>query len=443
MGDRPPAFSRRDFLKISSAAAIATGVGLAPRRLKAATSPASPSETVRLGFIGFGGRAQQLFQDFSANSDARVTAVCDVYDKHREQAAATVGGNPAQYKDFRDLLEKSDVDAVVIATPPHWHPLISIAAMEAGKDVYCEKPMALYPDEAHAMAKVARKHGRVTQVGTQIHATDNFRRVVEIVRSGALGKISSVRVQVTTNEAPGNIRVPRGAPTPEGLNWDMWLGPLEKQPFNEPMFAVGHRYFRECVHSWINELGPHIMDLAVWAMDPGEPRSVMATGGRYSLTDDSTIPDTVDVLYEYSDFTMTFMHTMGNGYNFGFAAEPDKGRRLAVFFHGTNGTLAGDYSSNRLWLEGIQPEDFQPKIKAIPPSAGHQREFLDSVKTRKAPSCNFDYHLPLATALTLAHVSLFSGERVEWDAQKGRVRNRGKASDLSIARYRAPWKLTG
>ncbi len=435
------ALSRRDFLKISSAAAFAAGAGLSAAPARAESPSTSKADVIKIGFIGVGGRGRQLMKDFSAHSDVRITAICDVYEKHREEAAAAAGSSPAQFHDFRDLLEKSDTDAVVVATPPHWHPLVTLAALEAGKDVYCEKPISLFADEAHAMARAAKRLGRVTQVGTQIHALDNFRRVVEIVKSGALGKISSVRVLVSANEAPGEIRVVKGTKAPEGLDWDMWLGPMAKQAFNEPMFSIGHRYFKECVHSWLNELGPHIMDLAVWALDPGEPKSVLATGGRFAFRDDSTIPDTVDALFEYPDYTMTFMHTMGNGYNFGFGAEPDKGRRLAVFFQGENGTLAGDYSSNKLWLEGIKPEDFHPEIQPIAPSVGHQREFLDAIRTRGRPSCDFEYHLPLAVALNLAHVSMFSGEKVEWDAQKAEVKGKGRAREMSRASYRAPWKL--
>ncbi len=434
--------SRRTFLKGSSAvaAAAAVGAGVAPKRLRAQTSTAPPSERIRLGFIGTGGRAQGLMGDFLAHPDVEITALCDVYAPHLQQGAQKAGGKAELFHDFREFLEKAKVDAVVVATPPHWHPLMGIAALQAGKDLYCEKPIGLYPDEIRAMAKAARVNKRITQAGTQIHAGENFRRAVEIVRSGALGKIMNVRTNVTLNEAPGPIKTIEG-PVPDGMDWDMWLGPLKKRPYNPDMVNVGHRYFKDCVHSWINELGPHIMDLAIWAMDPGEPKSVSATGGRFAIQDKSDIPDTVDVLYQYDDFTMTFVHTMCNGYNFGFANPPDKGRRLSVIFHGTNGTLAADYGSHKLYLEGISEEDFKPKIKTIPPSPGHQREFLDGIKTRRQPMCNFDYHEPLGIALTLAHVALFSGEKVGWDSEKGEVIGSKAAKRLARASYRAPWKL--
>ncbi len=434
--------TRREFLKVSSAAAIAAGVGFAPARLRAANSPAPPSEKIRLGVIGTGGRAMGLMGDFMQYPDVEIAAVCDVYEAHLRQGLERAGGKAATYSDFRELLEKAPVDAVVVATPPHWHPLISLAAMEAGKDVYCEKPMALHPDEARAMGNAARRYKRITQVGTQIHAGDNFRRVVEIVRSGALGDITNVRVQVMLNEYPGPIpKAPADAKPPEGMNWDMWLGPLAKRPYIPAMVDVGHRYFKDCVGSWLNELGPHIMDLAYWAMDPGDPLTVSATGGRYAMTDASDIPDTVDVLYRFPKFTMTFMHTAANGYNFGFGGAPDGGRRLAVFFHGTKGTLVGDYGSNQLFLEGVKQEDFKPNIEPIPSSPGHQREFLDGIKTRKQPLCCFDYHEHLAIALTLGHVALFSGETVTWDTKKGEALGGSKVKEWAVSHYRAPWKL--
>jgi len=265
---------------------------------------------------------------------------------------------------------------------------------------------------------------------------------VEIVRSGALGKIVSVRTMVTLNEFPGNLGNTPDSDPPPGIDWDMWLGPLEKRPFNKALFeSGGHRYFRKCVGSWMNELGPHIMDLAFWAMDPGIPRAAMAAGGRYALQDVSDIPDTLDVVYEYPDYTMTFTHTATNGYNFGFGPKPNRGRRLAVFFHGTNGTLAGDYGSYEVFMEN--GEEFKAPEPSLPSSPGHQREFVDSIRSRKQPPCNFEYHLPLAVAIAMGHASLFTGEKVSWDAGRSRISGSRRVMSEGTSRYRSPWKLPG
>ncbi|HNT35850.1 MAG TPA: Gfo/Idh/MocA family oxidoreductase [bacterium] len=436
--------TRRDFLKATSAVGLAAGLGLATRdvRGKEPEPTTSSSDKIRVGFIGVGPRGSHLMNEFLEQSDVLVTAVCDVYEPRIEEAIKRAGVQAKGYRDFRKLLDESDCDVIVVATPPHWHALISICAMQAGKDVYCEKPMCLYPDEAVAVASAAKKYQRVTQLGTQIHAMNNYRRVVEIVRSGVLGKIMNVRTAVTLNESPGRFKGVEDSDPPKGLDWDLWLGPGPNKPFNKTLFEDGgHRYFKEFVMSWVNELGPHIMDLAFWAMNPGAPSAALAAGGRFVMEDVTDIPDTVDILYEYPGFSMNFIHTAGNGYNFGFGASPDRGRRLGVFFHGTNGTLAADYSNYSIFLEGIKQEDFSPPEETIPASPGHVREFLDGVKTRVQPLCNFEYHFPMTLAIALGHVALFSGERVEWDAKRQRVVGSRKARQMAQSHYRKPWSL--
>ena len=435
--------SRRGFLKASGAAVVLTSAGIAAtsEASSAQAAPVQASDKITLGFIGIGGRGGGLLDEFLGNPDVRVGAVCDVYEPRLEAARAKAGEGCKTYHDFRKLLEQKDIDGVVIATPPHWHALISIAACQAGKDVYCEKPISRYPAECKAMLKAAVDNKRMTQVGTQIHAGDNFRRCVEIVRSGALGKISTVRVVCNMNECPGAPRV-EDSGVPAGLDWDMWLGPAPKVPFNQTRFTT-HRYFKDYVGSWLHELGPHIVDLGYWAMNPGAPKAVSASGGRYALDDMSDIPDTMDVLWEYEGFTMTWMHTTCNGYNFGFGGAPDGGRRLSVIFQGTNGTLIGDYGSLQIVSDGDKLKDFVAPEPSIPSSAGQDREFLDSIKSRKLPLCSFQYHEPMALALDLAHVSLYTGRKLHWDADAGKVVGDRAAEKMCTPKYRKPWALPG
>ena len=434
-------FTRREFLKTTGAAVALTGMGLAAAPAFAQDKPAAASEKITLGLIGFGGRAHDDMNGLLQYPDAQVGAVCDVYQPRLDEALAKVGGNAKGYHDFRKLLEQKDIDAVVIATPPQWHPIMSILACQAGKDVYCEKPISRFPAEGRAMLKAAVDNKRMTQVGTQIHAGDNFRRVVEIVRSGALGKIVSVQVFCTMNEFPGLKKVGTGTP-PAGLDWDMWLGPAPMVEFNQNRFDT-HRYFKDYVGSWLHELGPHIVDLAYWAMGVGEPKAVSASGGRYALDDDSDIPDTLEVQWEYDGFNMSFIHSSVNGYNYGFGAAPDGGRRLAVAFHGTQGTLIGDYGSYQIYSDGDRLKDFKAPDPSIPPSPGHHREFLDSVKSRRLPSCSFQYHQPMALALDLAHVALNTGRKLHWDSAKGKVIGDAEAQKLCTPVYRKPWTLPG
>jgi len=435
--------TRREFLKSSGAAIALAGVGVGAAPALAEEGKVAPSEKIVLGFIGVAGRGSALMEEFMAQPDVEVGAVCDVYQPHLDAAVAAAGGNAKPYKDFRKLLEQKDIDAVVVATPPHWHPLVSIYACQAGKDVYCEKPMSRFPAEARAMLKAARDNNSVTQVGTQIHSMDNYRRAVEIVRSGMLGKIATVRVICTMNEYPGGIGRPADSEPPPELDWNMWLGPAPKVPFNPARFQDGqHRYFKDYSGSWLHELGPHIVDLAWWAMAPSEPVAVSASGGRFVADDISDIPDTMDVLWEFPDFTMSWIHTSCNSFNFGFGDPPDTGRRLGVLFHGTKGTLMADYFWHQIVSEGDRLKDVAPPAPSIPPSPGQGREFLDGIRSRKQPNCSFEYHAPLAIALNLGHLALYSGSRVRWDATEGRIVGNRKADRLVHPNYRKPWELS-
>jgi len=435
-------FTRREFLKTSGAAAALVGIGLKAAPSAAQEKPVSANDKIVLGVIGCGGRGQGHIGWFGQHADVEIGAVCDVYDKHLEQAVSKTGGKAKAYRDFRRLLEQKDIDAVVVATPPHWHPLVSIYACQAGKDVYCEKPICLVPAEGYAMLKAARDNKRVTQVGTQIHAGENFRRCVEIVQSGMLGKIPSVHVICTLNEYPGGLGRPADTAAPEGLDWDMWLGPAPVAPFNMAKFVSGnHRYFKDCVGSWLNELGPHIVDLAYWAMDPGEPVAVSASGGRFVANDMGDIPDVLNVMWEYPGFVMSWVHTACNSFNFGFGPAPDGGRRLSVMFHGNNATLCGDYGDRKIFPEGDRLKDVNEPEPSIPKSPGHEREFLDSIKSRVQPPCSFEYHVPLATALNLGHIALRTGRKVKWDPKNHRVIGDREADRLCHANYRKPWRL--
>lgn len=435
--------TRREFLKTTGAAAAVIGAGLSGLEARAEDAPAKSvpaSEKIVMGVVGVSGRGGHLLNWFKGHPDVEIGAVCDVYEPRLAKAVQATDGKAKAYHDFRKLLEQKDLDAIVVATPPHWHPLISIYACQAGKDVYCEKPISRYPAEAQAMLKAARENKRVTQVGTQIHAGENFRRAVEIVQSGVLGKVVSVNVICTMNEYPGGCGRPADEDPPAGLDWDMWLGPAPKVPFNQKRFEV-HRYFYDYARSWILELGPHIVDLAYWAMDPGVPTAVSASGGRFVADDISDIADTMHVLWEYPGFTMSWIHTSCNSYNFGFGGPPDGGRRLGVIFHGTQGTLMADYGWHQVVSEGERLKDFQPPAKTIPSSPGHEREFLDAIKTRQQPPCSFEYHVPLAIALNLGQMAYDSGRKLVWDSKAGKVVGDRAAERAAQPNYRKPWKL--
>lgn len=401
----------------------------------------SANEKIVLGLIGVGGRGYGTHMDwFGRHADVEIGAVCDVYQPYLDRAVAKTNGKAKAYTDFRKLLENKDIDAVVVTTPPHWHAIMTLDALEAGKDVYCEKPMSRFPMEAKLMADYAKKHNRITQVGTQIHATENYHKCVDVVRSGVLGPITTVTNLCTMNDNSEGIGNPPDTDPPAGLDWDMWLGPAPVAPFNPVRFKDGlHRYFKDYVDSWLHELGPHIVDLPFWALELPCPTAVTASGGRFATTTIADVPDTLNVLWEYPNMVMTWEMMQANSYNFG-VGNPGPGRQLGILFHGKNATLISNYGLCKVVdKEGKEIEQTYPQT--VPPSPGHEREFLDSVKSRKECSCSFANHLPMHTALNLAHLSLRLGRKLHWDEKKWEVIGDKEATHLLTPQYRAPWKL--
>ena len=402
----------------------------------------SANEKVVLGFVGVAGRGYgALMQAFGKMPDVEIGAVCDVYKPHLERAVAFTDGKAKPYTDFRKLVEQKDLDAVVVATPPHWHALVTVAALQAGKDVYCEKPMCRYPAEGKLMTDLARKHKRITQVGTQIHATENYHKCVDIVRSGALGQITAVTNFCTMNDNSEGLGNPPDEAPPPDLDWNFWLGPAPEVPFNRGRFRDGmHRYFKDYVDSWLHELGPHIIDLPFWALELGCPTATTASGGRFATTSMADVPDTLNVLWEYPNMVVTWDMMQANAYHFG-VGDPGPGRHNGIIFHGKEGTLTiVNYGTPQVVDRTGKPVEAEyPKVS--PRSPGHERDFIDGIKSRRECPCSFEAHLPMHTAMNLAHLSLQLGRKLRWDADKWEVIGDKEANRLLTPKYRAPWKL--
>ncbi len=402
----------------------------------------SANGRVGLGFIGVAGRGFGAHvKTFSTFADVDLVAVCDVYQPHIDRAIEFSGGKARAYTDYRELLADPAVDAIVIATPPHWHALMTLDALEAGKDVYCEKPMCRFPVEGKLMTDYAHKLGRITQVGTQIHATENYHKCVDVVRSGALGRITAVRNFCAMNDNSEGLGTPPDEAAPSNLDWDKWIGPAPEVPFNTGRFRDGmHRYFKDYVDSWLHELGPHIVDLPFWALELGCPTAVSASGGRYATSSIADVPDTFDVLWEFPDMIMTWSLMQASSFNFGVGG-PGGGRRLGIVFDGTEGTLLANYGLCQvLDKEGNVVEGREYPV-AAPPSPGHEREFIDGVLNRTECSCSFANHLPMHTALNLAHISLKLERKLHWDAAAWQVPGDAEANALITPAYRDGYSL--
>ena len=331
---------------------------------------------------------------------------------------------------------------MIIGTPPHWHCLMAVDACRAGKDIYLQKPMTLHLAESLAVRNAVRKHQRICQVGTQIHAGANYRRVVELVRSGNLGKISVARTFNVMNQGPQGIgNPPNGAP-PAGLDWERWVGPCPMRPYNPLIVndAYTNCSFMSFSGGWTPGMAPHIIDLPVWALDLGYPTVTFSSGGRYTIRDAGDAPDTQEVVWQYGDFTMTWSMSLVNSFAFDFG-RGQPARRLGMYFHGVNGTMYADYGMHKVVPEGERMNGLKPPAESIPPSPGHEREWLDSIKTRKSPSCCPDYHCKVDVPLVLANLSLKLGRAIRFDPLAEKIVGDEEAARLARPEYRAPWKF--
>ncbi|MBI4601441.1 MAG: Gfo/Idh/MocA family oxidoreductase [Planctomycetes bacterium] len=387
--------TRRQFIgraALAGAAGLAAPAFLRAEEVGTGGKPGANGK-IHLGSIGAGSMGQANLEACAGHADVAVTAACDVWKDRLDAVLAKHRETAKGHRDYRELLARKDVDAVVIATPPHWHALQAIDACEAGKDVYVQKPMTLYPDESIAFRNAAKATGRVTQVGTQIHAGENYRRVVEWVRSGRLGKVSVVRTFMVMNQGPGGIGCDPDAAPPPGLDWDLWVGPARLRPFNPLIVkdAYYHCSFMDYSGGWTPGMAPHVLDLPYWALGLGAPELTSCPGGRAVIRDAGDVPDTQEAVWRHGDVTVTWSMSLVNSYGFDFQGAGGIGRRLGVYFHGVDGTLYADYGTYKVVPEGDRLKDLAPPERTIPPSPGHEREWLDCVVRRKEPSASVAY----------------------------------------------------
>jgi predicted dehydrogenase len=280
-------------------------------------------------------------------------------------------------------------------------------------------------------------------VGTQIHAGENYRRVVEWIRSGRLGKVSVVRTFNIMNQGPEGLGNAPGGEPPDGLDWNAWVGPAAMRPFH-PMCvndAYTHSSFWNFSGGWTPGMAPHIIDLPIWALDLGVPLVTSCAGGRNTIQDVGDVPDVQEVLWQYPDITMTWMMSMVNSYGFDFRGDGSISRRLGIYFHAVNATLHADYGMYKISPEGDRLKDLEPPKASIAPSPGHEREWLDCIKTRAEPSCGLSYHWRIDLAITLANLSYRLGRSVRFDPAAERIVGDAEAARMARPVYRDPWKF--
>ena len=457
--------TRREFLKTSSTAAV--GVGLL-----GATIPKSvlgANDKIRVGFIGVGNRGTQLLERFMTNKEVEVAALCDVYQPYVTRNASSIpkryvdtGRTPKlgesfpnkvkQYTDFRKMLERKDIDAVCIATPDHWHAIQMIQAVDAGKDVYVEKPLTITLNEGRKMVEAQERTGRVVQVGLNRRGSSIYQKLSKEVQGGKIGQVVSAQAYRISDMYPNGIGQLKPEDPPKDFDWDMWIGP---RAFRKYQYNIAPYYFRwwSDYSSQMGNWGVHYMDTIRWMMGETAPTSITAHGGKYVLQDDRTIPDTMDVIFEFASGKIIrfsiYEATSGLGVTGG-----------EIELRGTKGTLISDQNEYRIipasrgqfqtWKELTKPEEYSLESKEQhgdmgikeDSSANLIRNFLDCVKSRKTPWCTLEDGHRSTSFAHLANISLAMGQRIEWDADKERVTNIEKANDLLHYEYRQPWKLS-
>jgi predicted dehydrogenase len=444
--------SRRDFAKTATLATTATA--LSARRVLGA------NERLRLGFIGLGNRGDQVLDAFLSHRDAQVVALCDLYQPYIDFAARKVGGSPAQTRDYRRLLDRNAVDAVVICTPDHWHALQTIHACQASKDVYVEKPLSLCVVEGRRMVEAARRHNRITQVGLHRRSADFVREACDLVRGGGIGKVSVVRAFHIQNESPRGIGNPPDGQPPEGLDWDAWLGPAPRRPYNRNRTFYRFRWFYDYSGGQLTNFGVHYLDVIHWALGQDAPRAVTAMGGKFALNDNREVPDTLEVLWHYPGDTLVSFS------QFNATAAPAGLRGGEIEFRGTLGTLylqgngfevvpdsltpnqfpartPLDRALERNYRTGSRPRISPRQVRGSAPTEAHARNFLDGVRHRRRCSCDIETGHRSTSAALVANIAHKARSYLEWDGRTERFTNHPAANRWLSYEYRAPYRLPG
>lgn len=459
--------TRRKF--IASSATAAAGISLAHNVVGAPfiAKKRNANDTIRMGFIGVGNRGSQLLTLFNDNKDVEIAAVCDIYAPYKERDRSKVAqrylssgkvpkmedklGDFKKYDDFRKLLEDKDIDAVCIATPDHWHAIQTIHAMDAGKDVYCEKPLTIALSEGRAMVNAQKRTGQVCGVGLNRRGSTIYQELVKEVQNDLIGKVTSARALRISNMYPNGIGQLGAEAPPKDFDWDMWLGPRAKRDYQYNIAPYYFRWWKE-YSSQMGNWGVHYMDVIRWMIGETAPKAVTAHGGKYLVKDDRDIPDTMEVIFEFESGVMinfSIHEASGGGGIQGGEVE----------LSGAKGNLVANQNGYKItpsrrgqfqtWDKLVEPKEGQVKEKGKHGDLGVSenstanlvRNFLDCVKSKEEPLCPLEEGHRSTSFAHLANIALEVGGRIEWDAEKERITNNDKANDLLHYEYRKPWKL--
>ncbi|HXG64707.1 MAG TPA: Gfo/Idh/MocA family oxidoreductase [Blastocatellia bacterium] len=447
--------TRREFLQESITAGVAgaglTALASAPVMAQNASSQANvagANDRIRVGLIGCGGMGRGNLRAMLRAGKVECAALCDVDDEQSGKAAALVeeqGGQRPRLivRDFRRLLDDKEIDAVIVGTPDHWHALPTIMACQAGKDVYVEKPLSLTIHEGRVMVEAARRYNCVVQMGTQQRSAPHFMEALEYLKSGKLGKIRVVKAWAY-QDWMGNIAPVPDSEPPASVDYDLWLGPAPKRPFNKNRFHFNFRWYWDYSGGLMTDWGAHMIDVANWGMGVKAPLSAASVGGKFGFPDDAEeTPDTQQAIWNFPAYSMVWEHATAIG-------RGPEARDHGVAFHGNNGVLVVDRGGWEVHPETERVNGKKSYRAAGVPRQGsggadfhflHVKNFLDCMRSRQRPNSDVEIGHNSMIACHLANIAFRLKRQVNWDVEKERVIGDQEAQRLVSKEYRAPWKL--
>ncbi len=467
--ENKPNQNRRDFITKTTlaTAGISVGVNAFSSAIKSRNFVGA-NDKIRMGFIGIGNRGSQLLELFMKNDDVEIAALCDVYepyllrDRSKVDQRYLVDRNgqipkmgekftksPKIYRDFRKLLEDKDIDAVCIATPDHWHAIQMVEAVNAGKDVYVEKPLTQTIHEGRTMVNAWKASGRVVAVGLNRRGNEVYHKLAKEIQAGKIGQVTTAWAARVSNMAPNGIGKLKPEQPPKDLNWDMWLGPRAVRPYQYNIAPYMFRWWSD-YSSQMGNWGVHYMDAIRWMMGETAPVAISAHGGKYVLDHDGDIPDTMQVIYEFASKKMITFNIF----------EASSGEILPygeLEIRGTKGTVFAGQDGYRIipakkgqfqnWSPMIEPEEFNLKDEFLSDGSSSSstgtliRNFLDCIKSREVPLCSLEDGHRSTSFAHLANIALATQTILQWDPEKEQFTNSEAANKMLHYEYRKPWKL--
>ena len=428
-------FTRRDFVKSSAAAGLVSTIA-AP----AVATTSKADKKYRTALVGCGWWGTNILREAIRSGECQTVALCDVDESQLDKCASEVrklsADTPKSHKGFRELLEREKPEIVIVGTPDHWHPLVTIAAVSSGAHVYVEKPIGHTIYEGRAMVKAAREHDRVVQVGTHRRVSPHNVSGMKFLKEGMAGKIGMVRAFVHYGGGAGQ-NVADSDP-PKGLDWDLWCGPAPLRPYNRTIHPKGFRQYLDYANGTLGDWGIHWMDQILWWTDEKSPKRVFSTGGRHIKRDSTDAPDTQVASFAFESFTAVWEHRI-------YAANEAEKTNIGCYFYGTEGTF------HMGWLDGWTfypannkkaPIHQDPQLNE--PDQQNIRElfadFLDSIKSGRRSLCDIEVGHRSTNMSLLAMLSLKLGRSVQWDGQKQVIVGDDQANAMLKREYRTPWE---